>query len=146
MSIKAINWALEQPGSPTQKHVLLVLANYANESGIAFPSNVLLAAQTGLTDRAVRNAKKALIEAGILERSEAYGRMSVRLRLEYTAPKKTEQHSTKPEPRSDKPEPYSAQSKPEPRSAQPEYKDHKKERGSAPYNHQLTTINHHTPL
>lgn len=142
MSIQAINWALEQPGTPTQKHVLLVLANYANESGHAFPSNVLLATKTGLTDRAVRNAKKALLETGLLEKSGAYGRGSVRLCLEMTVAAKTEPRSTKAEPRSDKQEPRSACSKPEPRSAQPEYKDHKKERGSGPYNHHITTTNH----
>lgn len=139
MSIQAINWALEQPGTPTQKHVLLVLANYANESGHAFPSNVLLATKTGLTDRAVRNAKKALLEAGFLEKSGAYGRGSVRLCLEMEVATKTEPRSTKAEPRSDKQEPCSACSKPEPRSAQAEYKDHKKERGSGPYNHHITT-------
>lgn len=145
MSISAINWALEQSGSPTQKHVLLVLANFANEGGHAFPSTVLVARKTGLTDRAVRNAKKALLDAGLIEPSDAYGRGAVRLRLETAHVTKPEPRSASTERRTVKQEPRSTSSHPEPRSAQAESHDPQKERGSGPYNHQLTTNNHQTP-
>ena len=39
MSVQAITWALDYAaGSVTEKVILLVLANYANEFGISWPS------------------------------------------------------------------------------------------------------------
>lgn len=65
MSVQAITWALDYPArSVTEKVILLVLANYANEYGISWPSQRTLAEQSACTDRTVRT---------ILHRFEAWG-------------------------------------------------------------------------
>ena len=44
MSVQAITWALDYAaGSVTEKVILLVLANYANEYGVSWPSQKTLA-------------------------------------------------------------------------------------------------------
>ena len=57
MSVQAMAWAIEQQlvTGATARHVLLVLANYADHEGrCAFPSAATLARNTGLTERGVR--------------------------------------------------------------------------------------------
>ena len=55
MSVQAITWALDYAaGSVTEKVLLLVLANYANEFGVSWPSQKTLADQTALGERTVR--------------------------------------------------------------------------------------------
>lgn len=71
MSWQAAAWATEQQivTSPTQRHVLLALANYAGVSGAnAFPSVARLARDTGLTPRAVQKSLRALEAAGAIRR------------------------------------------------------------------------------
>ena len=47
MSVQAITWALDySAGSVTEKVILLVLANYANEFGVSWPSQKTLAIAT----------------------------------------------------------------------------------------------------
>lgn len=144
MSIQAINWALEQPGTPTQKHVLLVLANYANEGGIAFPSNVLLAQATGLNEKSIRRAKASLIDAGLVELSGQKGARFLRLRLDAVIPKKDTESRSK-DAKSNKPDTKSTSNKLDSLSPHVDFKSQQKDTESTPYNHQLTTTNHHTP-
>ncbi len=71
MSVQAISWALGQQRvtAASARHVLLCLANYAGEDGRnAFPSIARLCADTGLSERAVRNNLRDLEEAGVIER------------------------------------------------------------------------------
>ncbi|SEI42029.1 helix-turn-helix domain-containing protein [Paraburkholderia diazotrophica] len=71
MSIQAMVWAMDQEivASPTARHVLLVLANYADVNGkAAFPSADTLVRQTGLSERAVRNKLAEMEELGVITR------------------------------------------------------------------------------
>lgn len=81
MSYSAMKWAMEVHATPTQKHVLLVLATHANEDGEAFPSIQSVCNATGLSDRAVRKARSELIAVGLLEKSSKFTRNGVRLNM-----------------------------------------------------------------
>lgn len=71
MSVHAISAALRcATPSPTCKLVLIALANYADEENRCFPSVKKLVAETQLSDRAIRNAIRQLIEAGLVEKTE----------------------------------------------------------------------------
>lgn len=65
-----MTWAMDNaPDSltPTQRHVLLVLADYVNDETMsAFPSLNSLANRTGLTERAVRNSLRVIESHGII--------------------------------------------------------------------------------
>lgn len=68
MSIHAVSAAFKfECPSPTAKLVLLALANYADADGLAYPSVKRMTVETGLCDRAVRKAIKALADIGALE-------------------------------------------------------------------------------
>ena len=61
MSIQALNWAISQKtGSPQSKLVLLLLANYADESGICWPSQISLVQQSEQSDDTVQRHLKAM--------------------------------------------------------------------------------------
>lgn len=68
LSIKIIEavWDV-RVGSPTDKLVLLALADYANDRGRCWPSVPALMQRTELSDRAVRTAIKRLSAAGHVE-------------------------------------------------------------------------------
>jgi hypothetical protein len=63
-------WALDHAPeelTPTQRHVLLVLANYVNDdTRTAYPSLGRICRQTGLSERAVRMALRALESFGLI--------------------------------------------------------------------------------
>lgn len=64
-------WAMDVPldvvESSTARHVLLILANYADQEGRhAFPAVGTIARQTGLTVRSVRMTMAALQELGVI--------------------------------------------------------------------------------
>jgi hypothetical protein len=68
LSFRAIAWVLDQkPKSPTAKFVLLVIASYADEHGIAWPSQERLARDTGLGVRTIRRSIVDLTAEGFLE-------------------------------------------------------------------------------
>ena len=69
VSIDALNWAfnLDLPNSG-QKIVLLVLANYADDEGKAFPSQKTLSEKTCLSERAIRDNLTRLEEVEIISR------------------------------------------------------------------------------
>ncbi len=69
MSVQAITWALDYPAqSVTEKVILLVLANYANEYGVSWPSQATLAGQTSLGERTVRRVLLAMEQRRVIRR------------------------------------------------------------------------------
>ena len=70
MSIRAINWAIElgerEDVTPTMRHILLVLANYASEDDIAYPRQTTIARITGLKRPTVCNNLGYLEEVGLI--------------------------------------------------------------------------------
>jgi hypothetical protein len=71
MSLEAMLWAKKvRTGTASRKAVLLVLADYADESAECFPGQKLIAAETELGERTVRRLLAELEEVGLLERTE----------------------------------------------------------------------------
>lgn len=71
MSVQAMSWALSQQvvTAAPARHVLLCLANYADQDGkAAFPSATTLAKDTGLSERTVRYKLDELEKAGVIVR------------------------------------------------------------------------------
>ncbi|MFJ3121064.1 helix-turn-helix domain-containing protein [Pseudomonas protegens] len=71
MSVQAMSWALSQQlvTEPHARHVLLCLANYADQSGrAAFPSVSSLAQDTGLAPRTVQYRLRDLEGMGLIAR------------------------------------------------------------------------------
>jgi hypothetical protein len=67
MSVQAITAAFAVQGvSPSEKLVLLALANFADAEGRCWPSQARLALDTGLTDRQIRRVFVSLIDAGLM--------------------------------------------------------------------------------
>ena len=71
MSVQAITKALDLRNvSSSEKLVAIVLANYADDKGRAWPSQKTISEQTCLTPRTVRAALVSLCERGIIRREE----------------------------------------------------------------------------
>ena len=69
MSVQAITAAFAVQGlAPSEKLTLLALANYADQDGRCWPSQVTLSHDTGLSERTIWSALKKLEDAGLLER------------------------------------------------------------------------------
>ena len=69
MSVQAITWALDYAASGVaEKVILLVLANYANEFGVSWPSQKTLADQTALGERTVRRVLADMERRGVIRR------------------------------------------------------------------------------
>ena len=69
MSIAALSWAKKQKtGSPTMKSVLVSVADYADERGIAWPSQKQLSLDTEMSTRSIMRALADLEELGFLKR------------------------------------------------------------------------------
>lgn len=68
MSFQAMAWALKQPAKTAEKFLLLVIANYADEQGRAWPSVETLARDTGMSRATVKRSMKKLEEAGYVRR------------------------------------------------------------------------------
>lgn len=69
MSVQAISWALDhRVHSVTEKVILLVLANYANEYGISWPSQRTLAENAACDERTVRRTLVSLEARGVIRR------------------------------------------------------------------------------
>jgi hypothetical protein len=84
MSIEAIQWALDAQAPMTQKHVLLILANYADERGECWPSVENMAEKCGASKRTVINAVSKLIDGGFLTASSQFRRDGRRTSNRYT--------------------------------------------------------------
>lgn len=73
MSFQAAGWAISQQivKEPTARHVLLVLASYADKLGrSAFPSTDSLQDDTGLSRRTIYRALKVLEASGVIVRGD----------------------------------------------------------------------------
>jgi DNA-binding MarR family transcriptional regulator len=71
MSVQALSSAFAARGlSPSEKLVLLALANYADASQRCFPSHATIAADTGLSDRTILTVLKSLEDGGLLTRQQ----------------------------------------------------------------------------
>lgn len=70
MSIKALNWALNRPeiNETATAFVLLVVANYADESGFSYPSQTNIAVKTRLSVRTVQRHLIILESLGLIAR------------------------------------------------------------------------------
>lgn len=66
MSFQAMCWALKQPGKTAEKFLLIVIANYADENGQAWPSVERLCADTGMSRATVQRSLRKLEKSGLL--------------------------------------------------------------------------------
>jgi len=66
MSFQAMAWALKQPGKTAEKFLLIVIANYADENGQAWPSVERLCADTGMSRATVQRSLRKLEKAGLV--------------------------------------------------------------------------------
>lgn len=74
MSIEMLNWVfLLEMESPTDKSVLLALANHADPEGYCWPSVRRLCLYTALSERTVQNALRRLEDAGLIGTTERSG-------------------------------------------------------------------------
>ena len=107
MSFQAMAWAIKQKaGNATGKAVLLMLANYADEDGICFPSQNTLANECECSTRAISNWLKRFEEAGLIARETRYGQLGYRtsdvIRLSIKSlPERRSHENYSPENRSD---------------------------------------------
>lgn len=73
MSWEAIYYATKKTaGNSTDKLVLLMIANLADESGFCFPSHRYLAKVTEMSDRSVQRSIGRLVKAGLLEKQTRF--------------------------------------------------------------------------
>ena len=72
MSNKASGWAWEQPITPSQKLVLLSLADRSDEDGICWPGTRNVEKRTGLSRATVKRALAQLETIGAIERMSRY--------------------------------------------------------------------------
>lgn len=68
MSNRALTWAFSAKLPTTQKFVLVVLADMADERNSCFPSQRHIAAKVGASERTVRGALHALEDGGWVRR------------------------------------------------------------------------------
>ena len=68
MSLEAITWAFRQPLSPSEKLVLLTLADYADDENKCWPKQETLAERTGLTRPTIALKMKALEKRKLITR------------------------------------------------------------------------------
>lgn len=70
MSFQAMAKAVEIKLPSQEKYVLIMLANYADESGKCWPSVQTLANDTGLSTATVKRVLKKLTDRGVLSRAQ----------------------------------------------------------------------------
>jgi|GEM_PF-2650232 len=70
MTVQAITWALQSGTKPRERLVLIVLANYADEEGVCWPSQARMARETGYTRQTVSKILKALCDSGYITRTD----------------------------------------------------------------------------
>ena len=69
MSMAALTWARRQStGSPVAKGLLLLLADYADDSGLCWPSQTTLAREFEASKRTILRTLQSLEAAGLLQR------------------------------------------------------------------------------
>lgn len=67
MSFQAMAWAVKQKLPSREKFILIMLANYADENGICWPSNGRLCDDTGMSKNTLLAGLRGLAELGIVE-------------------------------------------------------------------------------
>jgi len=73
MSIKYLNAAINASGfSSSEKIVLFILSNYADENGYCWPSMKVLMRGTGMSDRGIQKTLLKLIKWGVVQRQRRY--------------------------------------------------------------------------
>jgi len=72
MSFQAMAWAIKQPLKCSEKMVLLVLSNYADEIGICWPSQDRLSIDCGMSRYAIMRQLEHLEEYGLIVRQTRY--------------------------------------------------------------------------
>jgi pyocin large subunit-like protein len=102
MSVQAISWALSvETGSPSAKLVLITIANYADEHGICWPSQELIARQTEQSIDSVQRRIRDLEKSGFLShkmrrrRSHLYQLLMPGIKKPQSAVSKTENSGNK---------------------------------------------------
>lgn len=66
MSFQAMAWALKQPVKTSEKFLLVVIANYADENGQSWPSIARLCTDTGMSRATVQRSLRKLEKAGFV--------------------------------------------------------------------------------
>ena len=96
MSLAAITWAFDQHDTtPTQRLVLLCLADYANQDNEAWPSAKTIAQRTGLSPASVYRTLSDLKRGGYVEEGEEDKRDVLTLRIGFSQGEK-DSHSETP--------------------------------------------------
>ncbi len=72
MSFQAMAWAIKQTAPTKPKFVLLVLANYADDRGVAWPSLAVLTRDTGIRRSTLIECLKKLVDLGLIEKVRRY--------------------------------------------------------------------------
>jgi len=72
MSFQAMAWAIKQKAPTKPKFVLLVLANYADDRGVAWPSLATLTKDTGIKRSTLIECTKKLVELGLIAKAAKY--------------------------------------------------------------------------
>lgn len=70
MSFQAMAWALKQPAKTSEKFLLIVIANYADEHGQAWPSVERLCKDTGMSRATVQRSLRKLEKNGYVTREK----------------------------------------------------------------------------
>lgn len=124
MSLEQIRRAFAAPiAGPSQRALLLTLADFANDAGReCYPSQMTLAARSGLSERGVRLVMAQLITAGLVTvETPAHGNVSARYRLtlpaldadrQYVPPGTTYRKQTGPQPAKSVPLPVASAANP----------------------------------
>ena len=75
MSIKIMSWVWENgPTDPTERLIMLALADYSNDEGVSYPSMIGLAEKACVTERGARGIVRRLESQGWLEIKTGGGR------------------------------------------------------------------------
>jgi hypothetical protein len=71
-SFKATAWAFGLRAEPSEKLVLLALAQFVDESGRCYPARATVASMTGLAERTVQRILVGMTEKGLITRTERF--------------------------------------------------------------------------
>ena len=103
MSIVAIDWAIRQQCPPTEKLILIVLANRANNAAECWPSMQSVVEDTGLSERSIQAAIRSMRGKGLVTVEAGGGRNRTnlyRLHIRET-PQDTHETPQMPHPHAD---------------------------------------------
>jgi len=72
MSFQAMAWAIKQDAPTKPKFTLLVLASYADDRGVAWPSLAVLSKDTKIKRSTLIECLNKLVELGFIDRVKRY--------------------------------------------------------------------------